>query len=456
MANFEEANKAFWKWLLANDTTLCDSIAIKDYRSEGAGRGVIATKDIKEGELLFSLPRSVLLSTSTSSISKVDGLDKALSELKGWTPLIITMMYESQKEDSFWKPYFNILPRQFSTPMFWEEADLKELEGSDILAKIGKSEAEETFINDVKPIIENYPGVFNSEVHNLELYHICGSLIMAYSFNDELQSKEKEEEEKEEEDEEEEEEEEEGEEEAQNAIIMVPMADMLNHKTGYNNARLFHESECLQMRAIKDIKQGEQIYNTYGDLCNADLLRKYGFVDEKNVFDLVELDGQLIVEHCNPDKKQTEKMIERKIDFLMEEGVLDECFVIDTDYEIPSELIVSVHVLCSTLNEFQKMEEKQKLPKARLTHEVKQIILKVLNSRLSRYSTTLEDDEIELKGLSDKIISRKRNALLVRIGEKKIIKSTIETLLAAAVVQQDKRPSSVENNQGKYKKQKKH
>lgn len=30
----------------------------------------------------------------------------------------------------------DVLPRQFSTPMFWEEADLKQLEGTDIVCKL--------------------------------------------------------------------------------------------------------------------------------------------------------------------------------------------------------------------------------------------------------------------------------------------------------------------------------
>ncbi|KAF1800370.1 hypothetical protein V8B55DRAFT_1536723 [Mucor lusitanicus] len=456
MATFEETGNVFWKWLQDNGTTLSKDIAIKDYRSEGAGRGVIATNDIKEGELLFSLPRSILLSPFTSSLNQVEGLKDDLAALNGWTPLIITLMYESQKEDSFWKPYFDVLPRQFSTPMFWEEADLKELQGTDIVSKLGKAEAEDTFENEVKPIIEKYPSLFDKDVHTLELFHICGSLIMAYSFNDELQKTEEkssanDNEQGEDQDEEEEEEEE------QQVITMVPMADMLNHKTGFNNARLFHEADSLQMKAIKDIKQGEQIYNTYGDLCNADLLRKYGFTDEKNEFDLVELDGPLVVEHCNVDQKQDEELIERKIDFLMEEGVLDECFVIDTEHEIPLELIVSVHVLCSTPSEFEKMEEKQKLPKPRLTQDVKDIILNILKKRLSRYPTTLEEDKQELKDAT----GNRRNALLVRMGEKNIIEPTIQTLSAAPVVAAatatpDKRPSNAKNDQGKNKKQKRH
>lgn len=147
---------------------------------------------------------------------------------------------------------------------------------------------------------------------------MCGSLIMAYSFNDELQKTktsetgEKEQKDGSDEENEEGEEEEEEEEEEDNGLIsMVPMADMLNHKTGYNNARLFHETDGLQMRAIKDIAEGEQIYNTYGDLCNADLLRKYGFTDDKNEFDIVELDGRLIVETCCPEAD--EEVVDRKV-----------------------------------------------------------------------------------------------------------------------------------------------
>lgn len=81
-------------------------------------------------------------------------------------------------------------------------------------------------------------------------------------------------------------------------LAMVPMADMLNHKTGYNNARLFHETAGLHMKAITTIRQGEQVYNTYGELCNADLLRKYGFADEENPNDLVEINGDAVVEAC--------------------------------------------------------------------------------------------------------------------------------------------------------------
>lgn len=47
MSSFEEQGQVFWQWLEKNGTTLSKDIAIKDYRSEGAGRGIVATNDIK-------------------------------------------------------------------------------------------------------------------------------------------------------------------------------------------------------------------------------------------------------------------------------------------------------------------------------------------------------------------------------------------------------------------------
>lgn len=44
---FEEKGQAFWQWLEKNGATLSKDIAIKDYRGEGAGRGVVAKQPIK-------------------------------------------------------------------------------------------------------------------------------------------------------------------------------------------------------------------------------------------------------------------------------------------------------------------------------------------------------------------------------------------------------------------------
>lgn len=51
MSEFDTASNHFVNWLKANDATISDSIAVKDYRPEKAGRGVVAIKDIKVSKL---------------------------------------------------------------------------------------------------------------------------------------------------------------------------------------------------------------------------------------------------------------------------------------------------------------------------------------------------------------------------------------------------------------------
>lgn len=118
-------------------------------------------------------------------LRKQEGMADILDGMSGWSPLILCLMYESQREDSFWKPYFgksdlyiylhiqkdlsargefsflaltqqptDVLPTEFSTPMFWSAEDLEELKGTDVMDKIGKEDAEAMFQRELEPIIK--------------------------------------------------------------------------------------------------------------------------------------------------------------------------------------------------------------------------------------------------------------------------------------------------------------
>lgn len=90
----------------------------------------------QEGDLLFSLPRNVLLSEETSELAKLPKMKQILNTLDGWGPLILCLMYESKLNNSFWKPYLDILPKTFTTPMFWDTNDLKELTGTGVIGTV--------------------------------------------------------------------------------------------------------------------------------------------------------------------------------------------------------------------------------------------------------------------------------------------------------------------------------
>ena len=65
--------------------------------------------------------------------------------------------------------------------------------------------------------------------------------------------------------------------------VQVPLWDMLNHVTGQCNVRLHHNPQrgALQMIATKPINQGQEIINNYGPLSDAELLRRFGFIDSE-------------------------------------------------------------------------------------------------------------------------------------------------------------------------------
>ncbi|PNH08982.1 N-lysine methyltransferase setd6 [Tetrabaena socialis] len=68
------------------------------------------------------------------------------------------------------------------------------------------------------------------------------------------------------------------------AEAMVPVWDLLNHITGEVNVRLHHcpKRHVLQMIATRDIAAGAELVNNYGQLSNSELLRGYGFVEQRN------------------------------------------------------------------------------------------------------------------------------------------------------------------------------
>ncbi len=70
----------------------------------------------------------------------------------------------------------------------------------------------------------------------------------------------------------------------------------------------------MTMIALKPIRKGQEIFNDYGQLPRADLLRRYGYVtDNYKKWDVVEIDVQTVVSiagaHINLQKSQMEARV---------------------------------------------------------------------------------------------------------------------------------------------------
>jgi N-lysine methyltransferase SETD6 len=81
--------------------------------------------------------------------------------------LILVMLYENQLPSSPWREYFgmsprrladkDILPEDFDTPMFWNDEELTQLKGTEVLSRIGKKKSEEQYRQLLFPLITVFP-----------------------------------------------------------------------------------------------------------------------------------------------------------------------------------------------------------------------------------------------------------------------------------------------------------
>lgn len=360
------------------------------------------------------------------------------------------MLYEhANGPASNWAPYFDILPteNEFNTLMFWSEDEIAELQGSAVVNKIGKESAHETFTEQLLPVIHEFASVFFSgdprarqraeemrDEKNIALMHRMGTLIMSYAFDIEPTSPNS----KEVDDE--------GfaEEEEDEALPkgMVPLADMLNADADRCNARLFYEKDVLEMKALKSIAAGEEIFNDYGPLPRSDLLRRYGYVtDNYAQFDVVEIPMDLVTDVlaanniiCGEDRLQ----------------YLDEQEVLDTGYDVTTsepftlqesmapELIIVLETMLLSNEDFATLQRKGKLPKPeKMTSQCVALLLKIVEARIAQYATTLEEDLQTSSSSNEDVVvavdeKKKKHryamAKAVRVGEKKILKNARDAL----------------------------
>ncbi|KAI9442566.1 SET domain-containing protein [Lactarius indigo] len=445
-------------WFTAHNGTF-DRAALTFAPIDNLGWGAFALCDLQQDHTLFSLPRDLTFSTRTSSLPPLIGEEdwKKHGLHVSWAGLILCLMWEAaQGESSKWSTYLASLPITFDTPMFWSSEDLEQLKGTAVLDKIGKEQAENDYANKVVPILKSRTDLFGTEHpdprFSLEAYHVMGSRILSRSFQVEAQPRvdashtpplahegaemdldnssplphgngdtENIEDDVESDSDN-------GDDPAN--VAMVPMADMLNARYGCANAKLFDEDRDLRMVTTRSVRQGEQIWNTYGDPPNSELLRRYGHVDQVplaeggigNPADIVEIRADLVMEVIvqNYPEWAGPRSTER-VDWWLEEGG-DDVFVVDSSNDVPEEISSFVRLLMMSALEWEKTKRKSRLPKPKEDEAALSVTADVVRRRLAEYPTTIEDDEA-LLGVEQvpEIPLNLKHAIVVRLGEMRIL-----------------------------------
>jgi hypothetical protein len=279
----------------------------------------VACKDVPEDKVVCKIPKSAIFSIKNSRYGEI--LEE--EEIGGALGLTIAMLLEmlSQEESQF-KPYFNMLPFRQCIPILynWSSGNDKRcmmLRGTEVEAAIHKELI--LLRQDYQTLCEfvqrHEDELKLKEKVSWKAFLKVTSLVASRSF----------------------------EVDAEHGVSMVPIADIFNHRTLNEHVHLetsdfnshqedyasdegFHvdsdgvieveakrhieisaseddgvvveESDeakkeavdLIEIRVINAVQKNEEVFNTYGEHNNAYLLMKYGFCEENNPFDSVNID----------------------------------------------------------------------------------------------------------------------------------------------------------------------
>ncbi|KAK3291811.1 uncharacterized protein B0H64DRAFT_330081 [Chaetomium fimeti] len=462
-SRFADGTRNFVAWFqtLPGATFRSDLIAVEDLRGRNAGRGIIAKQDIPADTVLFTIPRTAIICTATSALKdKIPGIfdldnddagksdsgdggdgEATSSSQDSWTLLILAMIYEHQQGDaSPWKPYLDVLPAAFDTPMFWSPAELSQLQASALVAKVGKAEADRMIQAKIVSVVRAHNDVFFppgsahlDDAQLLQLAHRMGSTIMAYAFDLE----------KDEADDGGEGEEDEGwveDREGKTMLGMVPMADILNADASFN-AHINHGGDALTATALRPIRAGEEVLNYYGPLANGELLRRYGYVTPAHArYDVVELPWALVESELRDrvGGRMGKEGWEEVRQLAEKDEEFEESFVLERSSEdpdstgelgsdavftgLPDELGEQFKTFLKAMKKVGNVELAVQALSDKDTRKdlYLRTVLRALHAREQQYATSLEEDE-RLAGASQPS-GRERMALWVRRGEKQVLR----------------------------------
>lgn len=321
-------------------------------------------------------------------------------------------------EESYYFPFIDILPKSFENfPIFFTDEEKEYLKGSPFLAQV--EEKIEDIKTDYDLICEKVPEYSQftlkefSEIRMMVSSRIFGMNILGKKTDG-----------------------------------FVPMADMLNHKRPKQTSWTYSDEKSgFVIEALKDIPRNEQVYDSYGKKCNSRFFLNYGFIVENN--DGNEVPIKVYYPESDDKKDMKKEMINDFSDFKkfrvtdnFNENIMHEfmSWLRFVEYDENITLLIDYQARAATQSTYQDSDSEdghddpnkgfkaKDLPPLSLRNEKKVLLrMKLEATKLQmNYPTTYEED-LEILETNQDLTFNTRNALLMRSGEKKILKHIIET-----------------------------
>ena len=387
-------------------------------------RGVHAAKKIQTGEEILLIPKHQIITLEMAEESPIGSKmmyhnlkSRLLSPKHGF--LTTYILQERKKgEDSPYFPFIDILPKTFENfPIFFTEEEREWLKGSPFLNQV--LEKIEDIKTDYDLICEKVPEYSQFTLTEFsEIRMMVSSRIFGMNIN------------------------------GKKTDGFVPMADMLNHKRPKQTSWTYSdEKNGFVIEALQAIDRNEQVYDSYGKKCNSRFFLNYGFIVENN--DGNEVPIKVYYPDSDEKKDMKKEMINDYSDFKkfrvtdnFNDGIMHEfmSWLRFVEYDENITLLIDYQARASNQQSYQDSDSEdgaddpnkgfkaKDLPPLSIRNERKVLLRMKLEASklLAGYPTSYEED-LEILETNKELTFNTRNAVLMRSGEKKILKHIIET-----------------------------
>ncbi|GBG27738.1 Histone-lysine N-methyltransferase setd3 [Hondaea fermentalgiana] len=253
----EKRMDAFRAWLGQNGVELT-SVDFAWIEELGCN-GVKCTRDVAEDEVAFAVPRKLMISieavarsqSKRNVVGEMLRTDGHVRRVPSLALALVLLAEVSRGEDSFFKPYLDILPRKFPTlPMSWTTEELDGLEGTEA----GRQA--------VLRILNSFMFYCHVETRlrasmpklNYGLFLWALEIAMTRQNPVPLEA-----------------------DPSQHGLALIPVFDMCNHDEGKHTASFDMASDMLECAAMHAFAKGDEFRIFYGPRPNDTLLVYAGF-----------------------------------------------------------------------------------------------------------------------------------------------------------------------------------
>jgi hypothetical protein len=380
--------RRFLRWMEENHATF-PALAVK---VENGRRHVYAKRPLAKHELALHVPRKLMITPEIARKTATGKLIAAHAEAHEFEladhDYLAVFILEIKREGGFWKPYVDVLPTDYShIPLNYPEHELEALKGSYIypvvLERRERHEAAYAFLSQV------LTDGFTREAFTWATC-VVTSRVYGVKIDDEKTK------------------------------AMVPLAELFDHAQTCNLTWNPGASIGFVVAAHDAIDAGTELFESYGNMCNARMLNVYGCQVPDNVENVAEIVFKTLpADH--PYGLRARKLGDyryKKMAF----RVTGRC-----DDERADLLFSYLRLAClDTIPQDQRPTfepgAEKRVPPLDRDNEVAALTMlaQACRARLAEFPTTIEEDEALLKegGLSVNM----RNIVSVRRDEKKVLR----------------------------------